>query len=150
MNDTNNDEKVLGWDDPIQNDEQGAFEVAPAGVYAFEIVNLSRERHRATTDGKLPDCPKAVVTARIYTPDGAQVDVKYNLFLHSRCEGMLCAFFRAIGHRKHGEALRPDWTRVIGTRGRCKVCVREWQGNDGKTHQGNEIKAFLDPPEEGF
>lgn len=144
-----NDEKVLGWDDPISNDSQGDFELAPPGEYAFEIVDLTRARHQATRDGKLPDCPKAIVTVRIYTADGDKVDIKNNLFLHSRCEGMLCAFFRAIGQRKHGEVLRPDWSRVIGSKGRCKIAVREWDGTDGKKHQGNEVKAFLDPPANG-
>ena len=140
-----NEEKVLGWDDPISNDEQGAFEIAPAGEYSFEIVNLSRERHAAKPGGKIPSCPKAVVTVRVYTVDGEKVDIKHNLYLHSRCEGMLCGFFRAIGLRKHGEVFRPDWSRVIGSRGRCKVSVRAYDGNDGTKKQANDV-AFLDPP----
>lgn len=143
------DEKVLGWDDPISDDSQGEFELVAPGEYAFEIVNLSRERHTAKADGKIPNCPKAVVTLRVYTPDGDKADLRHNLFLHSRCEGMLCAFFRAIGHRKHGEVLRPDWTRVIGSKGRCKVGVREFLGKDGEKKKSNEIKSFLDPPVNG-
>lgn len=144
-----NEERVLGWDDPISNDNQGDSEVVPAGKYNFEIVNLTRERHVAKDGGKLPNCPKAVVTCRVYTPDGDKADIKCNLFLHSRCEGMLCTFFRCIGQRKHGEVLRPDWSRVIGSKGLCKVDVREYVGSDGAKHQANEIKTFLDPPTTG-
>lgn len=143
-----NEEKILGWDDPISDDEQGAFEVAPAGDYSFEIVNLSRERHTAKLGGKIPSCPKAVVTVRVYTVDGEKVDIKHNLFLHSRCEGMLCAFFRAVGLRKHGEVFRPDWSRVIGSKGRCKVGIRQYDGNDGTKKKANDV-TFLDPPPNG-
>lgn len=146
---SDNEEKVLGWDDPISNDEQGEFVTAPPGEYSFEIVNFSRARHQAKPDGKIPDCPKAVVTVRIYTSEGDKVDVKHNLYLHSRCEGMLCAFFRSIGLRKHGEVFRPDWSRVIGSKGRCKVSVREYVGNNGTKYKANDIKAFLDPPANG-
>jgi hypothetical protein len=145
---SNSEEKVLGWDDSISDDEQGDFEIAPPGEYTFEIVNLSKERHTPKPDGKLPNCPKAVVTVRVYTSDGEKFEIKHNLFLHSRCEGMLCTFFRSIGHRKHGEVLRPDWTRVIGSKGRCKVAVREYAGNDGTKKKSSDV-TFLDPPTNG-
>lgn len=145
----NDGEKVLGWDDSISNDSQGDFEVAEPGQYAFEVVNLTRARHQAQAGGKLPDCPKAIITVRIYTKDGDKVDIKHNLFLHSRCEGMLCAFFRAVGQRKHGEVLRPDWSRVIGSRGRCNIGVREYTGTDGQKHKANEVRSFLDPSNNG-
>ena len=120
-----NEERVLGWDDEISNDDQGGFEAVPPGTYPFEIVNLRRAQHQPSSAGKLPACPKAELTVRLYLQNGDYVDVKHNLFLHSRCEGMLCAFFLSIGHRKHGEPLRPDWTRVIGSRGWCKVAIRD-------------------------
>lgn len=143
------DEKTLGWDDPISNDDQGGFEIAEPGEYAFEIVNLVRGRHSAKADGKIPDCPKAEVTVRIYTRDGDKVDIKHNLYLHSRCEGMLCTFFRAIGQRKHGEAMRPNWANVVGSSGRCKVGVRDYVASNGANKKANEVKTFLDPPVNG-
>jgi len=143
---SNENERVLGWDDEIVNDGSG-FEVVPAGTYPFEIVNLKRGQHQPNPQkpGKLPPCPKAEVKVRVYPPDGDHVDIDHNLFLHSRCEGMLCAFFLAIGQRKHGEPLRPDWGRVIGARGYCKVTIRDWTGNDGNKYQSNDIRSFLDP-----
>lgn len=142
------EERVLGWDDEISNDSSG-FEVIPAGIYHFEIVNLKRGQHQPNPQnpGKLPACPKAEIMVRVYSDDASNgyVDLNHNLFLHSRCEGMLCAFFLAIGHRKHGEPLRPDWGRVIGARGWCKVSVRDWTGTDGTKHQSNDVKSFIDP-----
>lgn len=143
---TDNEEKVLGWDDEISNDDQGlTFTIVPPGIYDFEIVNLQRGFHQATQHGVLPNCPKAELTVRVRDANGEEVDIKNNLFLHSRCEGMLCQFFRAIGQRKHGEPLRPNWNAVIGSKGRCKVGTRKWKGKNGKDKESNEIKAFLDP-----
>lgn len=140
-----NEDRELGWDDEIQNDDAGAKEVLPAGNYPFEIVDVKRERHFPKPDGKLPECNKAVVTVRVHHAQGEYVDLTSNLFLHSRCEGMLCQFFKAIGHRKHGEPLKPDWSRVVGARGTCKLAVREYMGQDGAKRQANDVKSFLDP-----
>ena len=142
-----NQERVLGWDDTIQDDGQSSFTPLPAGEYEFEIVDLKRGRHEPTGNGKLPPCPKATVTVRCYPNDEEPVDIQHNLFLHSRCEGMLCEFFRGIGQRKHGEPLRPNWNQVIGSRGRCKVAVRAYTNKDGEKRETNDIKRFFDPPE---
>jgi len=139
------DEREFGWDDEIQNDDAGGRELVPDGVYPFEIVDLKRERYEPKQKGKLPPCNKAVLTVRVHHAPGEHVDLNHNLFLHSRCEGRLCAFFKAIGQRKHGEPLKPDWNRVIGTRGTCRVAVRDYVGRDGEKRQSNDIKAFLDP-----
>lgn len=139
------EEKALGWDDEISNDGTGAFEGVPPGTYPFEIVDLRRGQHQAKAGGKLPNCPKAELKVRIRLPNGDQTDIGHNLFLHSRCEGMLCQFFLAIGHRKHGEPLRPDWSRVVGSQGWCKVTIRDWTNSNGDKRQSNDIKSFLDP-----
>ncbi len=48
----------------------------------------------------------------------------------------------------NGERLRMNWSRVVGSRGRCKVGVREWVSNrDGEKKQGNEIKKFYEAAE---
>ena len=141
-----NDDRVLGWDDEISHDMEPKA-VIPEGVYPFEIVNLKRAQHQPKKDGtgKLPPCPKAEITVRVYPSEGQHIDLTETLFLHSRCEGILCQFFKAIGQRKHGEPLRPDWTRVIGSKGWCKVSVRNYTKTDGEQGQANDVKSFLDP-----
>lgn len=73
--------------------------------------------------------------------------VTHRLYLHTRTEGLLCAFFESIGQRKHGEALRPRWNEVNGSRGRCRVGIHEYTNKYGDKRQSNEITRFL-PPEE--
>ena len=75
----------------------------------------------------------------------SQVTVRKDLFLHSKCEGVLCAFFTCIGQRKHGQRVSMNWSAVTGARGRAKVGKRTYNGN---TY--NEIKRFLEPPETGY
>jgi hypothetical protein len=132
----------LNWDDQIENDGQD-FVILPDGDYDFEVVTFERARHAGSD--KLPPCNKAVVHIRIVSPDGDEVIIKHNLFLHSSVEGLLCAFFTAIGQRRHGERLTMNWSAVTGSRGRCKVYVDNWTGKDGEPKQSNKIKKFYEP-----
>lgn len=147
-------ERELDWEDEIENDGPD-FTLLPAGDYDFTVTGFDRERHPGSA--KLPPCNKAVVHIQIDAPQGRAV-INHNLFLHSKCEGLLCAFFSSIGLRKHGEKLRMNWSQVAGATGRCKVDVREWTSREGKAMQSNEIKKFYDkeeahaapPPTPGF
>lgn len=137
-----NMERELGWNDEIEKDSQ--FVLLPEGDYDFEVLAFERGRHTPGPNSKLPACNKAVLTIEV-GGDQAAARITHNLFLHTRTEGMLCAFFTAIGARKHGEKLVMDWNSVLGARGRCKVGIRTWTGNDGTERQSNEIKKFYEP-----
>jgi hypothetical protein len=131
----------LSWDATIENDGPD-FVVLPEGDYDFEVVEFERARHPGSEN--LPPCNKAVVHIRIEGTEG-QTTIKHNLFLHSRCEGLLCAFFTAIGQRRKGEKFTMNWNKVVGAKGRAKVGIREYTNKDGKTLQINEIKRFYEP-----
>jgi hypothetical protein len=134
--------RELGWDDPIENDSPD-FVVLPEGDYDFEVIEFERARH--TGSEKLPPCNMAIVHIQIKNAEGISI-IKHRLFLHTKTEGMLCAFFTAIGQRKKGEKLQMNWNAVIGARGRAHVGIREY--NDKKY---NEIKRFYEPEEnKGF
>ena len=60
---------------------------------------------------------------------------------------MLCAFFTAIGQRKKGEKINMNWNAVIGSKGRCKVKIRNWTSNNGNPMQSNEIAKFYEREE---
>lgn len=132
------EEKSYSWDEgPIENPNEGTFVLLVPGNYPFTVVKFERSRHDGSE--KLPPCNKAIVTL-----DVQGVELKSNLFLHSRCEGLLCSFFVSLGHRKHGEPLRMDWGRVVGSTGICEVSIRKGTGKyEGK--EFNEIKRFLEP-----
>lgn len=135
--------REFNWDDVIQNDGE-EFVLLPEGDYDFVVKSFERGRHNGSE--KLPPCNKAVL--KIEVSNGQQKStITHNLMLHSKCEGLICAFFTGIGHRKHGEQLRMDWNRVAGSRGRCKVGVRTWKNKNGEDQKSNEIKKFYDPAE---
>jgi hypothetical protein len=133
--------RELGWDDTIENDSE--FQLLPDGDYDFEVIGFERARHNGSE--KLPPCNKAVVSLRFETPEGLRTTIKENLFLHTSQEGKLCAFFTSIGHRKHGEKLKMDWNKVVGAKGRARIFIDKWTGNDGREYENNKVKRYLEP-----
>lgn len=135
------DDREFGWDDEIEKDGPD-YITLPEGDYDFEVVDFERARHEGSE--KLPPCNKAIVHIRVKGKDasGHEVEtiIRHQLFLHTKVEGMLCAFFTGIGQRKKGEKLKMNWAMVPGSRGRCRVGTREY---NGKTY--NEIKKFYEP-----
>lgn len=135
----NNFDRELGWDDMIEKDSE--FVLLPDGLYYFTVAGFERGRHTPNPQnpGKLPACNKATVHIKISANEG-ETELRHNLFLHSSTEGMLSAFFAAIGQKKKGEPLRMNWNAIIGKTGVCKVGTRQYNGNNY-----NEVKSMLYP-----
>lgn len=136
-----NFEREYDWNDTIEHDSE--FTILPDGEYDFAVENFERGRHPGSE--KLPPCNKAILTLRVFDNVGNTTKITHNLFLHSKCEGLLCAFFTSIGQRKHGEQLRMDWNAVIGKRGRCRVYIDTFTNKQGKQLETNRISKFLEP-----
>lgn len=136
-----NNERELNWDDEIL--EESSFTLLPEGDYDFVVNSFKRGRHPGST--KLPACNKAELEITVDDKKGNKGIIFHNLFLHTKCEGILSAFFIAIGQKKHGEPLRMNWNAVIGAKGRCKVAIDKWTGNDGTEKQNNKITKFYEP-----
>ncbi len=41
----------------------------------------------------------------------------HRLYLHTKTQGLLGAFFESIGQCKRGETFRPRWNEVVGAKG---------------------------------
>lgn len=138
MADYNNNmiDRELGWDDAIERDTPD-FILLPEGEYDFTVDHFDRERFNGSD--KMPACNKAVIYLNVETPDGV-ASIRENLFLHTKSEGKLCAFFTAIGQRQHGQRVNMNWNAVPGARGRARIGIREYQGK-----QYNEVKKYLEP-----
>ena len=150
MYENQNQGYVLDWDSAIEKDAPD-FILLKEGDYDFEITNFERQRHNGSQNGKLPPCPKAVITLHIegVDKDGnpGVTNITHNLFLHSSCESLLSSFFAGIGRKRKGERLVMDWSNLIGVRGYAHIGVREWTGKDGETKYSNEVKRFYTPEE---
>lgn len=136
--------RELNWDDTIERDGN---EPLQEGDYDFRVISFERGRHAGSD--KLPPCNKAIVTIQVLATDKA-VELKHNLFLHTSTEGILSAFFGAIGQKKRGEKLQMNWTTVPGSTGRCKVGIRNWKNDQGEDRQSNEIKRFYPKEDKAF
>ena len=136
MSNDKNIERELDWDSEIEN-ESPEFVLLPEGEYEFEVISFERARYAG--GDKLPPCNQAKLKLKIETPHGVAT-INNNLFLHSRTEGLLSAFFNCIGQKKHGEKVQMNWGRVIGSRGRALIGIRTYQDKEF-----NEVKKFLDP-----
>lgn len=137
------EDREFNWDDIIENDA-GEYTLVPDGDYDFKVLSFERERHPGSA--KLPPCNKAVLNIEVTSPQG-KATIRHNLFLHSKCEGLLCAFFSAIGQRKRGEKFQMNWNSITGATGRCKVKIHTWTKDDGSQGQSNEISKFYEKEE---
>ena len=134
-------DRELGWDDQIERESD--FILAPAGDYDFVVTSVERARYDGSE--KLPPCNMAIVNIKISTPEG-DTTIQHRLYLHTKTEGLLSAFFISIGQKKHGEPLRMNWQTVPGSTGRCKVGIYEYTSKkDGEIRRSNEIKKFYEP-----
>lgn len=131
------EEKAYKWNDEIQNDGS-AYTLLTPGIYPFIVTKFERGRYEG--GDKIPPCNKAQITIEVDGGEQGTSMVDKDFLLHSKIEGILCAFFKCIGMRKHGEPLRMDWPGTIGKRGYVKLKHREH--NDKKY---NEIAEWIDP-----
>lgn len=133
----NNFDRELDWNDQIVVDTE--YVTLPEGFYSFTVESFERGRHTPNPQnpGKLPACNKAILKLKVVANEG-ETTLNHNLFLHSSTEGMLSAFFGAIGQKKKGEPLQMNWNTIIGATGVCKVGHKVY--ND-KTY--NEVKSMV-------
>ena len=137
---------ALDWDSPIANEGRN-FHLFPEGAEVhFEVTDLTRATSRNL------NCPMAKLKLRVFefsNPDLENVIIE-NLVLHTSCEWKLCEFFTAIGQRRHGDKLAPDWSAVVGATGRCKLGIDTFTKRDGSEGQANRVRTFLEPLDAGL
>lgn len=139
------EERELQWEDTIEKDAP-EFILLPEGDYNFTVESFERGRHNGSE--KLPPCNKAILKFRVDTPEGTAF-INHNLFLHTRTEGMIAAFFSCIGLKKKGEPLRMNWNMVPGSSGKIKVGIHTYKPeNSNEEREFNDVKKFY-PKEEG-
>jgi len=134
-------DREYGWDEEIEDPDEGGFTILPEGTYPFVVKFYERGRHQGSD--KLPPCNMA--TVHIEFDGGPQLGttiVKHRLFLHTKTTGLLAQFFRGVGLRKSGDPLKLNWNAVSGCRGYANLTVRKY---NEKEYQ--EIKKFLDREE---
>lgn len=130
-------ERELSWDDTIEKDG-GGFILLPEGDYNFTVAKFERARFAGSAN--LPACNQAKIELTIHSSQG-DVTVFHNLYLHTKTEGLLSAFFSAIGQKKKNEPLRMNWPAVIGAKGRCVLEHNKYMSK-GEERVNNQVKRF--------
>lgn len=133
------DPDAQDWDDEITSDGD-EYVTLPEGEYEFEVIGFDRDYFNGS--GKIPACNKAGLTFRVFGPNGEEARAFENIFLHKKFEWKKAAFFRSIGQKRRGEALKPDWNAVLGAHGRAEFSVHEYNGRTS-----NQVKRYIDAPE---
>ena len=146
----NNEQKVIDWDDEIQNDGEFTNEetvILPEGSYDFRVVKSEKAWYDGSS--KIPACNMAKIYLEI---DGGELGRGFcveQIFLLDKLEWKAAAFLRSIGLKKHGEDI--SWRKLLhcdGETGRCQIYVDEYEGRDGQTRQSNKVKKFFDKEEQ--
>lgn len=146
----NTEQKVIDWDDQIQNDGEASFDetiLLKEGNYDFEVIKTEQAWYDGSA--KIPACNMAKIFLRIDGGEQGKGFCVENIYLLEKLEWKAAAFLRSIGMKKHGEPV--SWRSLIycdGEKGRCHVYVDSYKGNDGQMKQSNKIKYFIDKEEQ--
>ena len=146
----NTEQKVIDWDDQIQNDGEASFDetmILKEGNYDFEVIKTEQAWYDGSA--KIPACNMAKIYIRIDGGEQGKGFCVENIYLLEKLEWKAAAFLRSIGMKKHGEPV--SWRSLIycdGEKGRCHVYVDSYKGNDGQMKQSNKIKYFIDKEEQ--
>lgn len=138
--DKNSKGESFDWNDEI-SDEGGEFPILEPGDYDFTVEAFTRKRFNGSD--KMCACNQVVLKLRIDCPEG--VVVEDNLFLNRKTEWKVSQFFLAIGQKRPGVPLRPNWDALPGSRGRCKLYIDKWKGRDGRDFETNKVDKYYAP-----
>ena len=131
------------WDSPADVDDTGNA-VLKNGKYRFVV----KSKTNAISKGDVTAGAKqASLVLMVYDINDEnyenRIGTAYDrLTLHDSTWGMVCAFFRAIGERKHGESIIPKWDEVAGASGKAVLFQDEYNGKISM-----KVKHYLFPDE---
>lgn len=138
----NNEAYELDWEDEISNDGGGNYILLEEGDYNFTVTNF--ERGRFPGGQKIPECKKVMLTLSVETPEGT-ANVKHDLILWSTIRFRICDFCISIGQgRRDDETIRPNWSDMVGRKGRARFKTRRYTTKSGEEREVNEVDKFYD------
>jgi len=137
----------LDWDSTIENDEQQAFVLVPEGDYNFTVDHIDRT-YVGNESEKYAGAKMATVYMNIQVPGQDDVQIRENFILHSNFAWKIGSLLVSVGLKKKGEPISGNyWSRLPGTRGRCKVVQNASKKNPDQKF--NNIATFYPPDGNG-
>jgi hypothetical protein len=144
----NEQDRELKWDENVDATKKEFIALTP-GKYRFRVKSFERARHGGSKS--LPPCNKAVLKCEIMDEGGAVLAViDHQLFLHTKTQGFLAQFFKALGVKAQDGRINMDWNKSIGKTGFCKVInkIETKKDNPSEKVIFNNIEKFLIPDNE--
>ena len=133
----------LDWDSTIENDEQQAFVLIPEGDYNFTVDHIDRT-YVGNESEKYAGAKMATVYLNIQVPGQDDAQVRENFILHSNFAWKIGSLLVSVGLKKKGEPISGNyWSKLPGTRGRCKVVQNASKKNPEQKF--NNISTFYPP-----
>lgn len=139
-----NFESALSWDSTIE--KESSFTLLEPGAYHFTVQKMERSTFQPSAQSSIKDVsPKAELELKVFNDQGVSTIISENLILHSRMEWKISEFMIAIGQKKPGEPVKPNWNAVVGATGECEVEVNHYVDRKGTERENNRITKFLEP-----
>lgn len=133
---------ALSWDSPIE--KESSFVLLPEGEYEFKVAKMERGQYQPSQNSKIREaCPKADLELKIQSTQG-EATIFESLILHSLSEWKISEFFIAIGQKKKGQPLTPNWAQVPGATGRAKIEVNKYTDKNGNERENNRVAEFVE------
>ena len=140
--------REIGWDESVEN-EGTDYEPLPSGIYDFTVVSM--ERGRFAGSEKMAACNSANLNMVVKDADGNERHVFDTLYLNTKAEWRLSQFFIAVGQKKKGEKLNPNWSAVPGSTGKLNLYINEYTDKKtGQKKRNNKIDSYLPPEQKSF
>ena len=137
---------INAWTWKLTDDSDG-YRLLQPGIYRARIKRFEQSEFKGSA--KLSACPRAIITLAVETENGPQ-EVTVSLLVHRKLEWKLSQFFRAIGRKKHGEALQMDWSGLVGLPLKVHITIRSYKNRDGEDRQCNDVDRFFDYDPDDF
>lgn len=137
----NPENEFLSWEGSFIA-EESSFMLLPVGEYDFLIKNMERKYYDGA--GSIPNgAPYAEVHLECTGPNGSSL-VKDKLFLMKSWQWKLTQFFTSIGQAPiTGQPFTPNWSQVIGSKGRLKIKINT--SNNDPDKKFNNVDVYLEP-----
>lgn len=133
------------WDSPLEEEERQEFKDLPKGEYRFAVKSLTK---RVSSGNKTNGAPMASLEFFIFPKEACEgresvIGIGFdNLIRHTSTDWKVCAFFTAIGDRKHDEVVVPNWDNVPGAEGRAIFVPETYEGKISM-----KVEKYLPPIE---
>ena len=132
----------LDWDSSIEQDEQ-QYTLVPEGDYDFVVDHIERT-YVGNESEKYAGAKMATVYMNVQVPGQEAVSIRENFILHSNFAWKIGSLLVSVGLKRKGEAISGNyWSKLPGTRGRCKVEQNASKKNPDQKY--NNISAFYAP-----